>query len=126
VPSEYPSSPRRPRAAIITTGTVTNASITVTVNLIDVITVIAGPIVAMTTGIDLIITATTAAMIGAMIIVTTTAMTGVTTARIVAVTTSAVTAEMIGAMIDVARMTTTATTIVARSNLDRHHLKGQP
>jgi hypothetical protein len=52
---------RKPGAATTTTGTVTNALTTVTVNLIDVIIVIAGPTIAMTTGIDVIITATTAA-----------------------------------------------------------------
>jgi hypothetical protein len=52
---------RKPGAATTTTGTVTNALTTITVNLIDVIIVIAGPTIAMTTGIDVIITATTAA-----------------------------------------------------------------
>jgi hypothetical protein len=43
---------------------------------------------------------------------------------VIAVTTNAVIAEMIGAMIDVARTTTTATTTTARSDLHRHHPKG--
>jgi hypothetical protein len=42
---------RRPGAATTTTGTVTSASTTVIVDLINVIIVIAGPTVAMTTGI---------------------------------------------------------------------------
>jgi hypothetical protein len=41
---------------------VTTVTTTVTVNLIDVITVTAGPIVTTAIGIDVIITATTAAM----------------------------------------------------------------
>jgi hypothetical protein len=56
--------------------------------------------------------------------VATTAMTDMTIARVIAVTTSAATAEMIDAMIDVARMTTTATTTTARSGPHRHRLKG--
>jgi hypothetical protein len=63
VPLEYLSSPRRPRAVTTTTETVTSALTIVIVDLIDVITVTAGPIVAMTTRIDVIITATTAVMI---------------------------------------------------------------
>jgi hypothetical protein len=49
----------------MTTGTVVNASTIVTVDLIDEITVIAGPILATTIGIDVIIAATIAAMTGA-------------------------------------------------------------
>jgi hypothetical protein len=86
----------------------------------NMITVTAGPIVATMTGIDKI----TAVMTDATTIVATTAKTGVTTARVIAVMTSVVTAEMIGVMIDIARMTTTATTTTARSDLHRHHLKG--
>jgi hypothetical protein len=103
---------------------VTNTSTTVIVNLIDVITMTAGPIVAMTIGIDVIIAATTTVMIGATTIIATTTMTGVMTARVIVVMTSTVTAEMIGAMIDVDRTTTTATTTIARSNLQCHSLKG--
>jgi hypothetical protein len=99
---------------------VTSALITVIVDLIDVITVTTGPIVAMTTGIDMII----AAMIGATTTVAMTAMTGVTTTRVIVVMTSAVTTEMISAMINVTRMTTTATTVIARSDLHHHYLKG--
>jgi hypothetical protein len=110
----------------MTTGTVTSASTTVTVDLIDVITVTAGPIVAMRTGIDVIIAATTAVMLDATTTVATTVMTGATTARVITVTTSVMTAEMIGVMIDVARTTTTAMTTIARSDLHCHHLKGQP
>jgi hypothetical protein len=77
----------------MTTKTVTSVSTTVTVDLIYVITVTAGPISATTIGIA----------------VTTATMTNV---------------EMIGVMIDVARMTTTATTTTARGILHDHHLKG--
>jgi hypothetical protein len=38
--------------------------------------------------------------------------------------TSAITVDMIGVMIVTARMTTTATTATARSDLHHHHLKG--
>jgi hypothetical protein len=77
---------------------VTSALTTVTVDLIDVVTVTAGPIVAMTIGIDEIIATTTASMIDAMTIVAMTVVTGMTTARVIAVTTREVTAEMIGVM----------------------------
>jgi hypothetical protein len=101
-----------------------SASTIVSVDLIDVITVTAGLIVAMTTRINEITAPTTTTMTDAMIIVAATTTTGVTTARVIAVTTSAVTAEMIGMMIDVARMTTTAMTTTARSDPHRHHLQG--
>jgi hypothetical protein len=55
-----------------------------------------------------------------------TVMTGVTTARVIAVTTSETTADMINAMTDVAKMTTTATTTTTKSGLHHHHLKEQP
>jgi hypothetical protein len=42
----------------------------------------------------------------------------------IVMTTSVMIAEMIGAMTDVAKTTTTATTITAKSCLHRHHLKG--
>jgi hypothetical protein len=60
----------------MTTGTATNASTTVTVHLINEITVIAGPILATMIGINVIIAATTAAMIGVTTTVAMTAMTG--------------------------------------------------
>jgi hypothetical protein len=63
-------------------------------------------------------------MTDAMTIIAMTAVTGMTTARVITVTTREVTAEMIGVMIDVARTTTAATTTIARSDLHRHHLKG--
>jgi hypothetical protein len=103
---------------------VTNDLTTVIVDLIDVITMTIGPIVATMTGIDVITTATNAAMTDATTIVAMIATIGVTTARVIAVTTSPVTAEMIGMMIDVAKTTTTAMTTTARSDLHRHHLKG--
>jgi hypothetical protein len=77
---------------------VTNASIIVTVDLIHVTTATAGPIVTMTTGIDM----KTTAMIDAMTIVATTATIGMKTARVIAVMTSTVTAEITGVMTDVA------------------------
>jgi hypothetical protein len=89
-----------------------------------VITVTAGPIVATTTGIDVITAATTTAMTDATTIIAKIATISVTTIMAITVTTSAVTAEMIGVMIDIARTTTTATTTIARSGLNRHHLKG--
>jgi hypothetical protein len=101
---------------------VTNVSTTVTIDLIDVITVTTGPIVAMTIGIDVI----TAAMIDMTTIVAMITTTDVMTARVIAVMTSVVTAAMIDVMIDNARMTTIATTTTARSDLHHHHLKGQP
>jgi hypothetical protein len=58
---------------------VDNASTIVTVDLIDEITMTAGPILAMTIGIDVIIAATTAAMTDVKIIVAMTATTGATT-----------------------------------------------
>jgi hypothetical protein len=42
------------------------------------------------------------------------------------VTTSETIANMIGAMTDVAKMTTTATTTTTKSGLHHHHLKEQP
>jgi hypothetical protein len=91
--SKYPPSPKRPRAATTTIGTATSASTTVTIDLIDVITVIAGPIVAMTTGIDMIIAATTAAMTDATTIIPMTTLTRATTTRMIAVKTKAVTVK---------------------------------
>jgi hypothetical protein len=58
---------------------VVNASTIVTVDLIDEITVIAGPILAMTIGIDMITAATTAATTG---VTTTVAMTATTVVMI--------------------------------------------
>jgi hypothetical protein len=103
---------------------VTSVSTTVTVDLIDVITVTAGPIVATTTGIDAIIVATTTAMTDATTIVTMIATTGVTTERVIAAMTSVVTAKMIDVMIAAARTTITATTATTMSDLHHHHLKG--
>jgi hypothetical protein len=114
-----PSESRRPRATTTTTRTVTSISTTITVDLIDVITVTAGPIVAKTIGIDAIISATTSAMTNATTIIATIATTGVTTERMIAVMTNTMTAEIIDKMIVAARMTT-----IARSDLHHHHLNG--
>jgi hypothetical protein len=92
------------------TGTVLNASTIVIVDLIDEITVIAGPILAMTIEIDVIITTTTAAMTDATTTVMMTATTGERTAGAIVVMMTmmiiATTDEMIDVMIDVANMTT--------------------
>jgi hypothetical protein len=54
-------------------------------------------------------------------------MTDVTTGGAIVVTTSVMTDEITGVMVNVARTITTATTIIARSDLyHHHHLKGQP
>jgi hypothetical protein len=112
------------------TGTVADASTTVTVDLIDEITVIASPILTTMTVIDVIIIATTAAMTGVMTTVAMTATTGETTTRVIVemitTTISATIDEMIDAMIDVARMTTIAMTIIERNELHHHCPKGQP
>jgi hypothetical protein len=99
--------------------------------MIDVTTVTTGPIVATTTGIDVIIAANTAAITDATIIIAVivmmiTAMTGMTTEGVIAVMTSAMSTETIGVMIDVAKTITTATTTTARSDIHHHHLKGHP
>jgi hypothetical protein len=100
-------------------ATVANASTIVTVDLIDEITVAKGPILTMMIGIDVIITATTAAMTDAMTTVAMTTTTGFITVMIamMIVTTTDV-------MIDVARMTTIARTATGRSGRLRHHPKG--
>jgi hypothetical protein len=56
--------------------------------------------------------------------VATTIRTGMTTARVIATMTSITTDETMDAMTKVAKMTTTATTTIARSDLRHHHLKG--
>jgi hypothetical protein len=115
---------KRPKAATTTTGTVTSATTIVTADLIDVITVIAGPIVAMMTGIDMIITAIIAATTDVTTIITMTAMIDVRIARMIIVTTSATIAGVTDVMTDVARTTTTATTTTIKNGLHHHHLKG--
>jgi hypothetical protein len=108
----------------MTTAMVATASTTVTIDLIDKITMIAGPILATITGIDVII----AAMTGVTTTVTMTVTTDVTTTEVIAATTNAMITttndEMISAMIDIARMTTIATTIIRMNGLHRHHPKG--
>jgi hypothetical protein len=97
---------------------VANASTTVTVDLIDEIVVIAGPILAMMIGIDVIIAAIIAAMTGTM-------TTGVIVVMI-AITTDATTDEMIHATTDIAWTTTIARTIIRRNRLHHHRPRGQP
>jgi hypothetical protein len=109
---------------------VDNASTVVTIDLIYEITVIVGPILATIIGIDVIITATTAAMTDAT---TTVAMTDVMTA-IIGMTTIGVIIAMIAMMIvpttdmitDVARMTIITKTAIGKSEHLRHCPKGQP
>jgi hypothetical protein len=100
--------PRGPGATTTTTGTVDNVSTTVIVDLINETTMIADPILATMTGIDVITAVTTAATIGAT---TTVAM-------------SATTNEMTDVMIVVARKTTITMTTIGRNELHRHHPKG--
>jgi hypothetical protein len=105
-------------------ATVANTSIIVTDDLIDEITVTAGPILAMMIGIDVIIAATTAVMTDATTTVTMTAMTGVTTTEVIVATIVMMIVTTTDATIDVARTTTIARTITGRSGRRRHHPKG--
>jgi hypothetical protein len=109
----------------------TAAMTTVTFDLIDVITVTTDHILATMTEIDVIITATTAAMIIGMTDATTTiTMIAMKTTAMIGgmtvVTTNLMTTTMIGVLIDVPRTTApaTATTTTARSALHHHHQKG--
>jgi hypothetical protein len=99
---------------------VISATITVTVDLIDVIIVIVGPIIAMTTGIDVIIVAIITATTNVTTIVAMTATIDVRIAGTIVVKTSAMIAEMT----DVAKTTTTATTTIEKNGLHHYHLKG--
>jgi hypothetical protein len=107
---------------------VANASTTVTVDLIDEITAAAGPILAMTTRIDVITAVTTDAMTGATTIIAMTAMTSATTTEVIVVMIAMMIVttidETIDVMIDVARTTTVPVTTTARSRLYCHHPKG--
>jgi hypothetical protein len=123
---EYRLIPRRPRATTTTTGTVASALTTGTADLIDMITVIADPILAMMTGIDVIIAATIAAMTDTTTTVAMTETTGVTTTGVIAATTSVMTDENINTMIDVTKTTTTAMTTIRKNELHRYRPKGQP
>jgi hypothetical protein len=107
---------------------VANARITITDDLIDEITGIAGPILAMMIGIDVIIAVTTAAMTGATTTVAMSTMTseettGVTVVRI-AITTSITISEMIHMTTDVARTTTIARKTTERNEFHHHRPKG--
>jgi hypothetical protein len=107
---------------------VVNATTIVTVDLIDEITVIAGPILAMVIGIDVIITAITTAMTDATTTVVMTATTGVMTIAAIVVMMAMMivktTDEMIDVMIDVTRMTTINMTRTGRSGLHHHRPNG--
>jgi hypothetical protein len=109
---------------------VANASTTVTVNLIDEITMIAGHILALMTGIDVIIVATTASMIDATTTIAMIATTGVTTTGMIvgmiATTSSAMIGEMTDVMIDVASTTTITMKTTGRNELHCHRPKGKP
>jgi hypothetical protein len=107
----------------MTTGTVANASTTVTVDLIDEITVIVGPILTTMTGIGVIIAATTAAMTGATTIVAMTATANVTTTGVIAAMIATMTSATTDVMIIVARMTTITTTTIGRNELHCHRPK---
>jgi hypothetical protein len=100
---------------------VANASRIVTVDLIDEITVTADPILATTTGINVITAATTAAMTDATTIVVTTALISVIEVIIVMIAT--MTVPTTDATTDVVRMTITVKTTTARSGHLRHHLR---
>jgi hypothetical protein len=102
---------------------VANASTIVTVNLIDEIVATAGPILAMTIGIDVITAATAAAMTGATTTVTVTATTSAMATKVIVVMITMMIVTMIDVMIDVARTTTVPATTTERSGLHRHHPK---
>jgi hypothetical protein len=105
-------------------GTLANISTTVTVDLISEITVIAGPILATMTGIDVTIATTTATMTGATTIVAMTEATGVMTTGVIVVMLATTTSATTDEMIDVARATTIAMIIIGRNGLHRHRPKG--
>jgi hypothetical protein len=89
---------------------------------------IAGPILAMTIGIDVITAVTTAVMTGSTTTDATTATTGTTTTEVIVVMIAMMivttTNETTDVMIDVARTTTVTTTTTVRSGLRRHRPKG--
>jgi hypothetical protein len=97
---------------------VANASRIVTVDLIDEITATTDPILAMTIGIDVITTATTAMMTDPTTTVVTTAL--ISLIEVIVVMIATMTVPATGATIDVVRMTTTAKTTTARSGHLRH------
>jgi hypothetical protein len=119
-----PFASKKTRSNNNATATVVNASTIVTVDLIDEITVTAGPIIAMMTGTDVIITATTAVMTDATTTVAMTATTGVTTTEVLVVMIAMMITTMTDVMIDVTRTTTIARTATGRSGLLRHRPKG--
>jgi hypothetical protein len=107
---------------------VVNTSTIVTVDLIDEITVIAGPILAMMIGIDVIIAATTATMTNVTTTVVMTATAGMTTTGVIvtmiAMMIVTTTDEMTDVITNVARTTTIARTATGRSGPLRHRPKG--
>jgi hypothetical protein len=107
---------------------VANGSTIVTVDLIDETTVTAGPILAVTIGIDVIIAVTNAVMTNVTTTITMTAMTGVMTTEAIVVMIAMMivttTDETTDVMTDVARTTTVPVTTTGRSRLHYHHPKG--
>jgi hypothetical protein len=113
----------------MTTVAVVNASTIVTVDQIDEITVIVGPILAMIIGIDVIIAAmtdatTTVAMTDATTTVAMTAMTGVTTTRVIVAMIAMMIITTTDVITDVARTTIITKTTTGKSGPLRHCLKG--
>jgi hypothetical protein len=104
---------------------VVNDSAIVTVDLIDEITMIAGPILATTIGIDVITTVTTVAMTGAMTTIAMNATTVATATEVIAVMISMMIVTTTNVMIDIARMTTIARTTTGRSGHLHHRPKGE-
>jgi hypothetical protein len=99
---------------------VANTSTIVTVDLIDEITITAGPILAMTLGIDVIIAAKT----DVTTTVATTIMAGTITTKVIVVMIVTTTDETTSVMIDVGRTATVPATTTARSRHHRHRPKG--
>jgi hypothetical protein len=106
----------------MTTTMVANASRIATVDLIDEITAIVDPILAMMIGIDAIIAATIAVMTDETTIVATTALISTTEATVMMIATTI--DPTTGATTDVVRTTTIVKTTTARSGHLHHHPKG--
>jgi hypothetical protein len=101
-----------------------NASIIVTIDLIDEITVITGPILAMIIGIDVIIATTTTAMTDATTTVAMTATTGVTTTGLIVAMIAMMIVTTTDVITDVARTTIITKTATGKSGPLCHHPKG--
>jgi hypothetical protein len=101
---------------------VTSVSTTVSVDLIDVITVTLSS--QQRQGSMRLSPRLATAMTDVTTIVAMIATTSMTTERGIIVTTNTITAKMMGVMTVTATMTTTVTAATAKSNLHHHHLKG--